>query len=169
MKVKVLTLILPTLKLCKIYLAHARKFLELWGFRSAPLVSRMRHRPWSWLLSKEMARRMYILFTIQSLQRGISHRSCSQKGHLGRWVVGWGVVLRVDIGIGSLPPLLLGFHTRSVLVRFWDCWQCRALPVNQYQYHPPFHKLGRGCAKVVLLTDGPARSGPGPTPQLIVL
>ena len=73
----------------------------------------MPHRPWSWLLSTEMARRMYILFTIQSLQRGISHRSCSQKGHLGRWVVGWGVVLGVDIGIGGLPPLLLGFHTRS--------------------------------------------------------
>ena len=28
-------------------------------------------------------------------------------------MVGWGVVLGVDIGIGGLPPLLFGFHTRS--------------------------------------------------------
>ena len=66
---------------------------------------------------------MYILFTIQSLQRGISHRSCSQKGHLGRWVVGWGVVLRVDIGI--------------------DCWK---------HYHTCYQDT-RGCAMVVQLTN----------------
>ena len=156
MKVKVLTLILPTLKLCKIYLAHARKFLELWGFRSAPLVSRMRHRPWSWLLSTEMARRMYILFTIQSLQRGISHRSCSQKGHLGRWVVGWGVVLGVDIGIGSLPPLLVGSHSGSgvgevlgqLAVQCPSCTQWLIAGSNI-----SCHQETRGCAMVVQLPN----------------
>ena len=116
----------------------------------------MRHRPRSWLLSTEMARRMYILFTIQSLQRGISHRSCSQKGHLGRWVVGWGVVLGgwhwhwepspSPVWIPYSAWCWWDFETAGSAGPFlWtmiDCWK-------------HYHQETRECAKVVQLTDGP--------------